>query len=356
MGVETLKIDDFLRSHDKYPVLDVRSPSEYAHAHFPGAISLPLFSDEERKQVGTAYKQVSREQAIKIGLDFFGIKMRPIVETVEQIFARRQGSRIVIVYCWRGGMRSAAIAWLLDLYGFKVLRLAGGYKSFRHWSISQLEKDYPLNILGGRTGSGKTTILRSLASAGNTVIDLEELAKHRGSAFGDIETPQPSQEMFDNLLALSLSAAQNQLANSGQNTIWIEDESQRIGLLNIPTPFWKTMRKSPVYFLEIPFEQRLQAIISEYGIIPKEKMIHAILRIQKRLGGLDTKLAVNFLLENNISDAFRILLKYYDKQYNKALLNRENLEAQLHLLNCEALDNSSLIQLLLDTHSKTLTT
>ncbi|MFZ1858338.1 MAG: rhodanese-like domain-containing protein, partial [Chitinophagaceae bacterium] len=135
MAIEKLHIEKFLELAKQHPVVDVRSPGEYAHAHIPGAYSLPLFTDEERKLVGTAYKQQSREQAIKIGLDFFGGKMRKMVEEVEQFGIRSselnsantqlktQHSKTVLVHCWRGGMRSAGVAWLLDLYGFKVYTL-----------------------------------------------------------------------------------------------------------------------------------------------------------------------------------------------------------------------------------------
>ena len=174
--IQKITIEEFLLLAKQYPVLDVRSPGEYTHAHIPAAHSLPLFTDEERKQVGTAYKQQSREAAIKIGLDYFGVKMRKMVEEVEGI-VRSQESGVknlqtsdselltpnsVLVHCWRGGMRSAAVAWLLDLYGFKVFLLAGGYKAYRKWVLAQFEKDYNFNIIGGYTGSGKTLVLHQL--------------------------------------------------------------------------------------------------------------------------------------------------------------------------------------------------
>ena len=227
-------------------------------------------------------------------------------------------------------MRSAGVAWLLDLYGFKVYTLVGGYKSFRKWVLKQFEKTYSLKILGGYTGSGKTFLLQELQKSGQPVIDLEELANHKGSAFGALgEKPQPTQEMFENLLAKELS-------ESTCSEIWIEDESQRIGVINIPHPFWNSMRSSPIYFIDIPFEERLKHIISQYGNFDKEKLADAIMRIQKRLGGLETKTAINFLLENNVEESFRILLTYYDKLYAKSLKNRENFEALLNIIPCES--------------------
>lgn len=324
------------------PVLDVRSPGEFLHAHIPGAYNLPLFSDEERKIVGTAYKQESREKAIKIGLEYFGKKMVQMIGEVEALIARHKlagdaghGGHIghmghtghtdskpgLLLHCWRGGMRSAGVAWLLDLYGFTVYTLAGGYKTYRNWVLKQFLKDYNMNVVGGYTGSGKTQLLQQLASHGEIIIDLEKLAKHKGSAFGNLERlPQPSQEMFENELAMVLFDA----ASQPSATAWIEDESQRIGLVNIPGPFLKTIQQQQLYFIDVPFEERLNHIVTEYGDCNKEALEAAIVRIKKRLGGLDTKNALAFLMENNIKECFRILLSYYDKHYKKALAERIN--------------------------------
>ncbi|HEX2682909.1 MAG TPA: tRNA 2-selenouridine(34) synthase MnmH, partial [Ferruginibacter sp.] len=290
MPVEKIIIERFLELAKQYPILDARSPGEYKHAHIPTAHSLPLFTDEERKEVGTAYKQQSREAAIKTGLDYFGVKMKKMVEEVEQIVSscqmtddskqttnpvnyQRSSNNCVLVHCWRGGMRSAAVAWLLDLYGFKVYLLVGGYKAYRKWVRTQFEKDYNFNIIGGYTGSGKTLVLQELKKIGKTVIDLEALAHHKGSAFGAMEElPQPGQEMFENRLALSLARSSvggwpsADDANSKlqmANCIWLEDESQRIGNLQIPMPLWYSMRKSPVFFMDIPFEERLEYITGD---------------------------------------------------------------------------------------------
>ena len=341
MAVQKINIEQFLQLSAEYTLLDVRSPGEYTHAHIPGALSLPLFTDEERKVVGTAYKQQSREIAIKIGLDYFGIKMRGMVEQVENMLTQKKykkgnkdsvSHKTVLVHCWRGGMRSAGVAWLLDLYGFKVYTLGGGYKMYRQWARDQFEKKYDFNIIGGYTGTGKTLLLHELKRLGNSVIDLEALACHKGSAFGAMgENPQPSQEMFENLLAVELSSITHPINNQDLNSltepkvIYIEDESQRIGLLNIPSTLWVSMRKSKVTFINIPFEERLNYLTIEYGVFENEKLVNAIMRIQKRLGGLETKLAINFLLEKNHKECFRILLKYYDKYYEKGLHNRESL-------------------------------
>jgi tRNA 2-selenouridine synthase len=368
--IQKINIEEFLSLAKQYPVMDVRSPGEYAHAHIPLANSLPLFTDEERKQVGTAYKQQSREAAIKIGLDYFGVKMRKMIEEVESLVSRfsladeissttnngQQETRNVLVHCWRGGMRSAAVAWLLDMYGFKVYLLAGGYKAYRKWVLAQFEKDYNFNIIGGYTGSGKTLVVYELIKENKTVIDLEGLANHKGSAFGSIENmPQPGQEMFENLLAEKLQAASNEMQEEpdssspfrGLGSIYLEDESQRIGNLQIPLPLWYTMRKAPVFFMDIPFEKRLEYITEEYGKQKKDYLKEAILRIQKRLGGLETKNAVNFLEADNYKECFRILLTYYDKWYHKGLYNRENITGLLNKIPCTGVDTQINTQKLL---------
>lgn len=350
MGVEKIHIEQFMELAKEYPVLDVRSPGEYNHAHIPGACSLPLFSDEERKLVGTTYKQQSREAAIKIGLDYFGPKMRKMVEEVESIIKSREpgpmtkDSRLVLVHCWRGGMRSGAVSWLLDMYGFKVYTLTGGYKKYRNYVLDTFRLPFQFNILSGYTGSGKTELLKTLKEKGETVIDLEDIAKHKGSAFGSIGMPQqPGQEMFENILAQSLHGVRSQGAEAGTTPsdpthhtsgIWLEDESQRIGHVNIPNDLWATMRQSPVYFLDIPFEERLKHIVQEYGGLDQEKMIGAIERISQKLGNLNAKTAILLLKEGKITESFEILLKYYDKFYFRSLHNREGLNSLLHTVNC----------------------
>ena len=367
MAIEQIQIENFLNLSRNAPVLDVRSPGEFLHAHIPGALALPIFSDEQRKIIGTAYKQQSRQVAVQKGLDFFSERMKLIPGEVEEIINGGQKKSTndtallhtnqVLVHCWRGGMRSGAVAWLLDLYGFKVYTLKGGYKAFRNWVLAQFEKEYRLNVLGGYTGSGKTGMLQELKRTGNKVIDLEGLANHKGSAFGALgEEPQPGQEMFENLLAIELykaSQAENsnitnvepytQIASPG---IWIEDESLHIGTAGIPKTLWKQMRKSPLYFLDIPFEERLHHIVTTYGVFKKKDLVSSIINIQKRLGGLETKNAVNFLLENKTEECFTILLHYYDRLYTKSLGNRENIEGLLNKIPCEGVDINNAQKLL----------
>ncbi|MFY7965382.1 MAG: tRNA 2-selenouridine(34) synthase MnmH [Chitinophagaceae bacterium] len=348
MPIQKITIYDFINMPTgSFLLLDVRSPSEFIHAHIPFANNLSLFNDEERKVVGTAYKQQSREQAIKIGLKYFGTKMTEMVEQVEQLIINNKLQQpnnkniSIVVHCWRGGMRSAGVAWLLDLYGYKVFTIIGGYKAYRNWVLNQFEKTYHFKVIGGYTGSGKTEVLAALKQQNATIIDLEKLALHKGSAFGNLnEIAQPSQEMFENKLAVELYLYKNEI-------IWIEDESQRIGNVNIPTKIHQQKQQANVYFLDIPFEERLQYIIAGYGKFGKDKLVNAIIRIKKRLGGLDAKNAINYLLEDDIENCFSILLKYYDKYYLSGLYTKPTIETILTKIPCSKVDAKGNAQTLL---------
>lgn len=315
MSAQKITVDLFLEKAEKHLVLDARSPSEFAQAHIPNALSLPLFSDEERKIVGTTYKQNSRAAAIKIGLDFFGPKMRAMVEQVET-YLQEKNEKKVLVHCWRGGMRSAAVAWLLDLYGFEVYLLQGGYKAYRNWVLEQLAKAYPLHILSGNTGCGKTEMLYALAKNGEAIIDLEALAGHKGSAFGNLGLPaQSSTEQFENNLAAQLFQL---MQNPSTKRIWVESESNRIGNINIHHTFFNQMKQAPCLQIAVPLEKRIEKIVAEYGSFPKEDLIAAVIRIQKRLGPLETKQTLAFLELGAVYQAFEILMRYYDKFYQKS--------------------------------------
>ena len=356
MAVQKIDIDNFIietsasigSSLRSSITIDVRSPAEFEHAHIPHALNLPLFDNEQRALIGTTYKKQSREAAIKVGLPLFGAKMLPMIETVEAWIKERQKENdltkpTIYVHCWRGGMRSAAVAWLLDLYGYKVIQLTGGYKAYRNWVLAQFTIPYSLKVLGGYTGSGKTEILHALQEKNYAVIDLEGLAHHKGSAYGAIgQLPQPSQEMFENIIAEKLLEV-----NKKQKSIWIEDESQRIGTVLIPTPLFHLMRNSTCYFMTIPFEQRLNFIVEGYGSFDQKSLIEATMRIQKRLGGLETKTAIDFITAGALKEAFSILLKYYDKWYEKNAKNEVLPTIELIPVSSETVDpvhNASLLE------------
>lgn len=351
MPVEKIDIDHFLTLSPDLPIIDVRSPDEYTHAHVPGAFHVPLFTDEQRAIIGTAYKKQNRHTAVNHGLSFFSDRMKVIPKEIETIITDHRQKDIsspyplsenkrpgILVYCWRGGMRSEAVAWLMSLYGDKIYLLNGGYKSFRRWALSQFQENYRLKILGGYTGSGKTDLLEEFKKNGEIVIGLEHLANHKGSAFGALgETSQPSNEMFENLLAVELWKARKQSVQSNRE-IWVEDESAHISKVGIPKPFWDQMRESPLYFMDVDFEKRVDYIVKMYGIYDKQDLTDCVLRIQKRLGGLNAKNAISFLSEDNFKGAFSILIKYYDKMYEDSLGNRNNVQSLLKRIKCGNVD------------------
>ncbi len=340
MPRKKVEIKEFLELAKYHPVIDVRSPSEYQHAHIPSAWSLPIFSDEQRAEIGTAYKKVSRADAIKIGFKHFGLQLNKYIETVECLL-KEKDSKVLLVHCWRGGMRSAAMAWALEFYGYNVVLLEGGYKAYRNHVLQSFEHPYKFNVLGGFTGSGKTEILHALKNKGEAVIDLEGIAQHKGSSFGALGMPtQSSQEQFENNLHKELS---NYFTSDESDQfiqpqkIWIENESQRIGLLNIPKALFQTIITSPLYILEIPFEERLKFIQEYYGQFSTADLVSAVLRIQKKLGGLETKNAVQLLDEGKQLESFRILLSYYDRNYLRYAdyENRKNIVLQAEHVNAE---------------------
>ena len=332
MPIKKITIEEVIKISENHLIIDVRSPGEFLQARIPGAHNIPLFTDEERKVVGTAYKQQGKQKAIKIGP-----KMKANIEVLEKIIKHTQfNSNTIILHCWRGGMRSAGMAWLFDLYGFDVLIIVGGYKAYRKWVLDKFETPYDIKVLGGYTGSAKTELLQEIKANNQGIIDLEALACHKGSAFGGIGMPeQPTQEMFENMLAIELSKKNN---GDISTSFWLEDESQRIGRLNIPHSLWKTIRKSPLYFIEIDFENRLEFIYNYYGKKDEQALINAILRIQKRLGPNETKTTINLILENKTKEAFRELLNYYDKTYIKSLSSRLEENNQIHKIQMPSTD------------------
>jgi tRNA 2-selenouridine synthase len=296
-------------------LLDVRTPAEYANGHIPGALSLPLFSNEERAAVGTLYKQQSPEAAFLKGLEYAGAKLRHYVEEA----ARLAPDRRVVLHCWRGGQRSGSMGWLLGSAGFDVLTLIGGYKAYRQMAQQELaQTQRPLVILGGPTGSGKTRVLAALQRAGETVVDLEGLARHKGSSFGALgEAPQPSVEQFENIL----HDAWRRLPLRGR--VWLEDESRSIGRVYLPDPFWRLMLAAPIVMLEMPLAWRIQNLVEDYAHFPRPELEAAFQRIAKRLGGQHVQAALQALANDDYASAAAIALRYYDKAYQHTLLRRQ---------------------------------
>ncbi len=311
--IRPINIIDLLKLDGAAIVLDVRTPAEFAHGHIRGAHNLPLFSNEERVQVGTTYKQVGREQAILLGFDIAGPKWSRFIRQALHIAPEKK----VIIHCWRGGMRSGAMAWALDLYGFDVQVIKGGYKSYRRWAHQQFEVPYKLSLLGGMTGAGKTRILHQLNDMGEQVLDLEDLAQHQGSSYGTMnKMVQPTQEQFENNMALQLSKM------DAQGRIWVEDESITIGRCSIPRPLWQQMCDTVLINILVAQEQRVHALSEEYGQLDKDFLVTCTERIHKRLGTERTKLAIAAIQENRMNDFIRHVLVYYDKAYAMGLEKR----------------------------------
>jgi len=309
-----ISIDEFFSLRKSIPIVDVRSPSEFSKAHIPGATNIPLFSDKERAEVGTTYKQKGRRAAIKLGLSIVGTKMLEKAEAAGQIAGY---DKQLIVHCWRGGMRSENMAWLFSRLDMDCYILKGGYKSYRHFARDYFKKPQDMRVLGGLTGSGKTDLLHELSREGEQMVDLEDLANHKGSAFGTIgEDPQPSTEQFENLLFESLFELKM------HKPIWVEDESHMIGKIHIPEEFYEIMRNSPVFKIELDKKYRLQRLVDQYVQSDPEELKNAVRKISKRLGGEKTQNALYAIDQGDYHTAADIALTYYDKTYLYGLSKR----------------------------------
>lgn len=307
-------MNELVKMPERIPYADVRTPAEFDQGHMPGAFNLPLFSNEERVRVGTTYKQVGREAAILLGFDLAGPKWSGFIRQALEIAPQKK----IAVHCWRGGMRSGAMAWALDLYGFEVYLLAGGYKQYRQWVLRRFEEAFEIFVVGGMTGSGKTRILQQLGSLGEQIIDLEDLAQHQGSTYGTLnKLIQPSQEQFENNLADRL-----QRMDRGRK-IWVEDESIAIGRCLVPKPFWSRMQTAPLFDLQVSLEQRIDALVREYGLLDKEFLVECTDRIRKRLGNERTQQAIAAIREDRMEDFIGLVLVYYDKAYRTAMNGRK---------------------------------
>lgn len=302
-----IDIKEFLKLSETHPILDVRTPAEFAQGHIICAQNLPLFTNEERVIIGTLYKKEGKQPAVLKGLEVVGPKLHEYVKEAIKL----NSSGTFLVHCWRGGMRSSSMAWFLETYGFKCFTLKGGYKSYRKYVLDSFKEQKNIVILGGKTGTGKTLILHELQKQNEQIIDLEKLAHHKGSSFGALgEEIQSSQEQFENELSFNLSRI------NPQKKCWIENESRMIGKNILPIGLWEQMIVAAVYSIELPIEERINYLAKEYGKFSKEELIAATERIGKRLGGQHVKRAIEALEEGDHKTAFEICLVYYDKTYS----------------------------------------
>ncbi|WP_300707443.1 tRNA 2-selenouridine(34) synthase MnmH [uncultured Desulfovibrio sp.] len=349
-------IETFLRLRDAgLPLLDVRSPSEYRTAHMAGAHNLPLFSDEERAQVGTVYARQGQEAAALLALRLVGGRLADMAETARVLCppmplpadalltlttdrpdaaasspspASGIGSalpdggpprRHVLLHCWRGGLRSRSMAWLLEACGFAVHLLRGGYRAFRAHVRQELARPRPVLVLGGFTGCGKTDMLHALADMGQQVVDLEGLARHRGSAFGAVTLSgeQPGNETFENQLF-------EQWRNlDPQRPVWLEDESRRIGHVTLCEEFFRHIDRSPLVVVDLPLPLRLRRLVRIYGsadgAAPSPEVVDALCaaleKLRRRLGSADCTRCCELVRAGRLDEAAARVLHYYDKCY-----------------------------------------
>jgi tRNA 2-selenouridine synthase len=309
--LNALPCDAFLAAAG--PLLDVRSPAEFAQGHIPGAINLPLFDDAERAEIGLLYKQRGREAAVLRGLALVGPRMESLAASLAEPATASPGQPLRL-HCWRGGMRSDSVAWLAGRLGLATLVLQGGYKAYRRWVLVQFERPWPLRLLGGRTGTGKTELLLALRDRGVAVLDLEGLANHRGSSFGGLGLPpQPSSEHYENLLAAGL----NTMETAGE--IWLEAESAQVGRCRIPRGLWLQMRAAPVLEVRRPLDWRVRQLVAVYGCQPPAELTAATERIARRLGPQRTREALGAIARSDWAEACRQMLDYYDRCYDHEL-------------------------------------
>ena len=305
----TTVFDDLHSEH--VAIVDVRSPAEYLAGHIPGAVNIPLFSNEERAVVGPAYAKNGNQRAVEIGLEIVGPKLSLFVKQ-----ARALGKPLII-YCWRGGMRSASMCWLFQTAGMDVRTIPRGYKGYRAWGLSLIAKPWNLRVVCGRTGSGKTHYLHELASRGEQVLDLEGLAHHKGSSFGAIGLPpQPSTEHFMNLVTQQLQKFMV------ERTLWVEDESRNVGSVSVPEVLFNAMQRAPIEKLDVPRNLRVQNLVADYGQASRADLIAAFERLRRKLGGDRCNQAIEAVSAGDMATAAELALDYYDQTYDYCLTKR----------------------------------
>ncbi|WPR74317.1 tRNA 2-selenouridine(34) synthase MnmH [Algoriphagus sp. NG3] len=338
MEEQTISLEEYWDLKNQYPLIDARSEGEFAQSHIPGAVNIPILNNQERIEVGTLYKDQGSEEATIKGFELVGPRFHLILKETLNRFPEKK----IILYCWRGGMRSQILSWLLTMVGFEVYRLKGGYKTYRTYTYELVRKQWDFIVLGGKTGTGKTHLLKKMQEKGEQVIDLEGLAKHKGSSFGAIGQPaQPTVEQFENKLAEELRKL------DPEKPIWVENESRKIGRVILPDLFYQQMLRAPLIDVIKSEKERTLLIKEEYARLPTDDLIFAVLRLKKRLGGLRTSQAIEAIVEGNHEAWISNLLVYYDKAYTFDL--DKHADDNILRLDLTGLSSDTSIQKLLET-------
>ncbi len=293
-------------------LIDIRSPSEYAEFHIPGAINLPLFEDDERRIIGLVYRKEGIERATELGYSIAQSKLSNLFDRFREL---KKNYDHVIVYCWRGGKRSEELCKVLSSAGIEVIRLKGGYRAYRQFILQDMQhllEGINFLVLTGKTGVGKSRVLKLLKAQGLPAVDLEELAQDRGSVFGKVgKKNRISQKMFDALLYETLRSLRSHYA-------FIEDESRWIGDIHLPEPLWRKKEEGIFIELQSSMENRVKNILEEYT---KEEgwesdVRQALYRIRKYLGEKNLAQAIKMLENKEYKTLVRFLMEtHYDKKY-----------------------------------------
>ena len=311
------------------PIIDVRSPSEYYKGHMPNSINIPLFDNEERSIVGTIYKNYGREKAVIQGLEYIAMKIENLVnklfEAITVYKSKNHNSKLeestLKIYCARGGMRSQSISWLLEKYNQRNITLKDGYKTYRKWTLESFIQEWEIVIMGGKTGTGKTKLLKLLGENNYQIIDLEGLACHRGSTFGGLGMKeQPSNEQFENMIAEELNGFKK------NKKIFVEAESANIGKCKIPHEFFSQMKTAERIEIKKSESNRLEELIKTYSIFEEKDLIEAVLRIKKRLGPQRTTIAIESIKNKDWKSVCKSVLEYYDKCYDYEKTGKNNIK------------------------------
>jgi tRNA 2-selenouridine synthase len=332
--MQIINAQQFTTLGNKIPIVDVRSPAEFAEGHIPNAINIPLFDNDERAIIGTLYKVKGRISAIEKGLDIVGPKMVSFVRQALQLASSGE----LLVYCWRGGMRSESMGWLFERVDINCSLLRGGYKSYRNYLLDTVGNLPNLIVIEGYTGSGKTEILDSLRTIGEQVIDLEKIANHRGSAFGGIGmNAQPTTQQFQNTIFKEI------LNFDLSKIIWIEGESRTVGKIFLPDPLWDRMNETHNIEIAIPRHDRIKRLVHEYGNFPAEQMENAISSLIRRLGDLRMKEILSSYREKNLEITADKLLEYYDQSYQFSRNKYKRIFTEISLPNGDSSSNAKIL-------------